>query len=331
MRRAYQKGGKVEGSIWHEQDVIPHGHPQRDENLARHMEDNYPTIPPVLYRGQKKVPKSDQFITQHGRATPSFASDPAVASVYSRTPSFFGPAQYEQSANVGAYHVSMKNPLDLSHHGEEITLGDLFDHLPINTNHEYGLKKGIVGYGDIADSIIDLDGIAAKVGAKTSVDDPNYGGYWVRNFKELADMIDEAGKHGDHEALHDALHGATLDTYLVGDHPGFVNMLHKLGYDGIIHKDVFDAGEKYYEGDKSKLEEGQGGGSVIDAYRPFMKRPQIKSATGNNGHFDPTNSDITKAAGGPVEPAIHPARLLSGVHIREEDYGQPIFTGSRHG
>jgi len=41
-------------------------------------------------------------------------------------------------------------------------------------------------------------------------------------------------------------------------------------------------------------------------------------------------------SGGMVEPykhtgVIHPARMISGVHIRHETHGTPIFTGGKHG
>jgi len=35
--------------------------------------------------------------------------------------------------------------------------------------------------------------------------------------------------------------------------------------------------------------------------------------------------------GGIAQLSIHPARLIPGAHIREEDYGHPVFTGALHG
>jgi ADP-Ribosyltransferase in polyvalent proteins len=232
VRRAYQKGGKVEGSIWHEQDVIPHGHPQREENLAKwhegahHLLKDENNKPKVLYHGTSSdFSKFGKSIT--GEFGPGiYASDlPQEASDYAGT--------HSGNQNVMPIYMNLRNPFVPKH------------------AHEF----------------------------------------W-----------DKFGGENDDEAMYNAM---------------------AAGHDGVIYQRphvIYDP----------KTKDFVHTGHLSTHYIAFSPN-QIKSATGNNGHFDPSNPDITKADGGPVEPAIHPARLLSGVHIREEDYGQPIFTGSRHG
>jgi len=247
MRRAYQKGGKVEGSIWHEQDVIPHGHPQRDANLTAFQKGNHPDVPHVAYHGttndfSKFNPlKSNAQLKRQAKAI--FVSpDPELANK-------FAMPQFEEEGdvpNIMPVHVSAKNPFDYEnpHHVARVI---------------YDLSRD--------KDLLDMEG-------------PHV----IDNYKK---QISE----GDWSTIEDPW----VQTQIKKRHDGF-----------------------FAKGNGVKF---------LGVYNP----KQIKSATGNNGHFDPTNSDITKADGGSVEPAIHPARLLSGVHIREEDYGHPVFTGSRHG
>jgi hypothetical protein len=54
---------------------------------------------------------------------------------------------------------------------------------------------------------------------------------------------------------------------------------------------------------------------------------KIKSATGNNGNFDPAKHDIRRADGGEVPS--HPALGIPGVHIRTAEVGEPIFHGEK--
>jgi len=246
-RLAYQKGGKVEGSIWHEQDVIPHGDPQRDENLARHMEGS--VTPPVLYHGttapniksfnvRSRGPKLMDGLGAH------FGS---VKAAHDRLKQNVG--ENVENANVMPIHVAIKNP-------------------PVKKDGSFMNESELQGF---------LSRVATNIGIPKSEHRglAVYGGIKPHVYTKLKDELIRRG--------HDGL--AYINSHEDRGSPSFV----------------------------------------------AFHQPQIKSATGNNGHFDPTNSDITKADGGPVEPAIHPARLIPGVHIREEDYGQPVFTGARHG
>lgn len=108
------------------------------------------------------------------------------------------------------------------------------------------------------------------------------------------------------------------------------------GHDGLIYRNQFE--------DKGK-----------DSYVAFHPT-QIKSATGNQGTFDPTDPDITKAVGGEVDdyarggdvmhtrkvpkphtPVVgerqhqsrHPASMIPGIHVVGAIHGIPYFTGKK--
>jgi hypothetical protein len=59
-----------------------------------------------------------------------------------------------------------------------------------------------------------------------------------------------------------------------------------------------------------------------DSYIAFDPE-QIKSASGNQGTFDPSKPRMNEARGG----FIHPVRAISGFHIDTGKVGQPMFTG----
>jgi len=246
--------------------------------------------PLVMYRGQRKVAKPDRFVMTQGRALPSFASDPDVANVYALQ---LDTLSYGKGSNVMPVFLSMQNPLDIRSAGEEIALDELMEKLNWDFSIENGLKneKPVIGYGDLADALEDLDELIYSTNAEFKIDAANAKGYRIKSFEKLADAITEWGEDGDIDSIELALTDVTFDTYLLGDSEGLIRLIEKSGYDGIIHKDVFDVGAAYYPGDKTKLEEGIGGGPVIDTYRP-LEQTQIKSAIGNRGTFDVTNPDI---------------------------------------
>jgi len=75
------------------------------------------------------------------------------------------------------------------------------------------------------------------------------------------------------------------------DAPAFIQKLKDMGHDGVIYSNPKDI-------EKSAT------GFAIDSPQIFAFHPhQIKSAIGNNGQFDPTNSDITKKVGGYIAKA----------------------------
>ena len=267
---------------------------QREANKAKFLEPS--KIKDVLYRGQRRSPKADKFITTQDRATPSFTTDPEVANVYSRQLGW--DIEHGPGSTSVPVHMQTEKPFDMRKHGEHASLDEFIDQmdhdLTVPTHH----KK--LGYEDLADILYTLDNSVFKGGAKHVINARDSKGYKIRGFDKLGDEVMSAGKKKDIDRiLHELLPDASVDAYALADNPDFVKNLKKQGYDSIIHKDVFDAGMPYYQGDKDKIEEGYDANHVIDAYRPLHQN-KIKSAIGNRGTYDTTNPDITKAKGGSV-------------------------------
>ena len=271
---------------------------QREANKAKFLEPS--KIKDVLYRGQRRSPKADKFITTQDRATPSFTTDPEVANVYSRQLGW--DIEHGPGSTSVPVHMQTEKPFDMRKHGEHASLDEFIDQmdhdLTVPTHH----KK--LGYEDLADILYTLDNSVFKGGAKHVINARDSKGYKIRGFDKLGDEVMSAGKKKDIDRiLHELLPDASVDAYALADNPDFVKNLKKQGYDSIIHKDVFDAGMPYYQGDKDKIEEGYDANHVIDAYRPLHQN-KIKSAIGNRGTYDTTNPDITKAKGGVAHMAV---------------------------
>lgn len=85
-----------------------------------------------------------------------------------------------------------------------------------------------------------------------------------------------------------------------------IDLLRNLGHDGIVYMNRFEGLSRQPSMDSYSLRTmrdedfHQHHPDARDSYIAF-KPNQIKSATGNNGDFDPDNDDITKAAGGAVK------------------------------
>jgi hypothetical protein len=250
-----------------------------------------------LYRGQRKVPKADKFVTTQDRSTPSFTEDPEVANVYSQQLGWdiaHGPG----STSVPV-HVQMKKPFDVRRLGEHVTLDEIINQMDQDLSVPHHKNK--LGYEDLADILSTLDHHVMKGGAKHSIDATDKRGHFrIRSFSQLADEVSEAGsKKNVSRILGDLLPEASVDAYALADSHEMVKQLKKQGYDGMIHKDVFDAGMPYYKGDPNKIGEGFDAEHTIDAFRPFHQT-KIKSAIGNRGTYDTSNPDITMAQGGAV-------------------------------
>jgi len=107
------------------------------------------------------------------------------------------------------------------------------------------------------------------------------------------------------------------------------NALKKHGHDGIVYlnrrEGLNDYGKRPNPEDLSYL--GDDAFKKIypeaqDSYIAFDPE-QIKSASGNQGTFDPSKPRMNEARGG----FIHPVRAISGFHIDTGKVGQPMFTG----
>jgi hypothetical protein len=268
---------------------------ERDANLANFLLESQ--IKQRLYRGQRKVPKADKFVTTQDRSTPSFTEDPEVANVYSQQLGWdiaHGPG----STSVPV-HVQMKKPFDVRRLGEHVTLDEIINQMDQDLSVPHHKNK--LGYEDLADILSTLDHHVMKGGAKHNIDATDKRGHFrIRSFSQLADEISEAGsKKNVSRILEDLLPEASVDAYALADSHEMVKQLKKQGYDGMIHKDVFDAGMPYYKGDPNKIGEGFDAEHTIDAFRPFEQN-KIKSAIGNRGTYDTSKPDITMAKGGSV-------------------------------
>ena len=84
----------------------------------------------------------------------------------------------------------------------------------------------------------------------------------------------------------------------------------KTGFDSFLD---FEHGTHYDDGEPMNP-------SGIAVFHPH----QVKSAIGNNGHFDPHDPDITKSGGGDVEGMMHPAHAVHGIHVGSN----VMFTGT---
>ena len=121
VRRAYKKGGKVEGAIWHEKDAygdgghIPVGDPRRDESLAAFQKGNHPIVPANMYHG---AGEHFTVFDRYRLGENTGAKDAKIGFHFSDNPSdadFYADKAAERLGNdsgvVGKYHLSIKNPL----------------------------------------------------------------------------------------------------------------------------------------------------------------------------------------------------------------------------
>ena len=272
--------------------------------------------PLKLFRGQRRNAREDGFTLTSGRATPSFTPDPDVASVYSRQ---LDTRQYGAGSNVLPTYLSIKKPLDLRAVGEHPSLGDVVELLNYDWNEPTGLHDGKVGYLDIAEALRDMDTTAYRTNAEHDIKAGDSDGLQVRSFDELADLIEQLGEDGKYEELENALHDSSLDAYSFADSPMFVDMLKQLGYDGVIHKDVFEGGADHYEPGRDKLEEGSTGVPVHDTYRPF-EQGQVKS-THNSGTWNKGDKRILYQAAGDTESPNFKKWFGKSIAVRG---GKPI-------
>lgn len=232
--------------------------------------------PLVLYRGvRRKIGSSGWMATTHGRATLSFTDDPKVANVYALQ---LETRTYRGGSSVMPVYLSMQKPLDLRKYGKTIRLDEILNELPWNFEQDFGGSK-FVGKKDLIEAIENWDEVVDKDLAhfEIEVGVPSIW-YKIDTFKELADHLYDLNPEDFSWTMTDV----EVDTYLLGDSESFVRLLERLGYDGIIHEDVFDVGEKLYEGEPPER---------VVSWRPFRQN-QVKSAIGNRGTFDPEDHRI---------------------------------------
>jgi hypothetical protein len=244
--------------------------------------------PLVVYRGTRKRPAATEFKLTQGRAVPSFTNDPAAASVYARQ---LDTRQYGSGSTVIAAYLRIVKPLDLTRYNETISLIDFINMVPSDLNVPDGGRKKL-GWRDVSYMIYDLDEIIYKTGARFSINAYDDDGFRIKGFRDLSDQIDIWGEADDISSIEDALDNTVIDTYTIADSEDIVSYLQGMGYDGVILKDVFEAGAKHYEPRDRELELGAEGTPIILTYRPF-EQYQIKSIY-NVGTFGKYEPDITK-------------------------------------
>jgi hypothetical protein len=273
-----------------------------------------------MYRGQRRAPQATGFALTQGRGTPSFTTDPEVANVYSRQLGWGSP-EYGPGSTVMPAYLQMENPLDLRSYGEHITLSDFIENLPNVDLSKARVNNGF-GYEDVAEMVRGIGSVAGKTGAQYEIEAASPGTpFRMKEFGELADAIEEMGAAGKPETIDMMLFDTSIDAFLIGDSKNVRNALKDAGYDGVIHKDAFDVGGEYYQGDKKNLEGGNYAEYIHDSYRPFFQE-KIKSSIGNVGEYDITNPDITKAKGGALRSVTSGAqraakegqKMLQGVY-----------------
>lgn len=223
-----------------------------------------------LYRGLRRRSKDGRMVTTCGRGTLSFTRRAAIANVYARQlPSY----EYGPASNVVPVYLAMRNPLDLRHLGQSITLYDLVDSLPFQKCLGQDPEAGQFGYFDLAHAISGFDGLAYRTNARFEIEATDAEGmYRVRDFNELSDCILEHGAAEDIDALNDLLEAVTFDAFLVGDSKNWRNLLYRIGYDGVIHIDAFDIGVRLLDPDESDIDSLNG-----ETYRPF-RMSQVRSS-----------------------------------------------------
>ena len=125
-------------------DHIPHGDPRREQNLAKFLEGNHPSIPTEVFHSSKTdVKKFDP--KMKGKLSPFGFHFGTADQANFRT------SQYDFESpmpNVGKYHLSMKNPLEVSHmasfapdhladHMMDMEILDPDDYDRLNEKHDY--------------------------------------------------------------------------------------------------------------------------------------------------------------------------------------------------
>jgi hypothetical protein len=289
--KKFGKGGAIKKGLQAIQETLSIA--EREANLAKFLEES--KVKEKLYRGTRKAPKATGFKLTNERATPSFTTDPEVANVYSKQLDW-DIAHGSGSTSVPVY-TQMTNPLDIRKLGEHVPLDEFINQM----SHDLRVPRSsnMLGYEDLADMLENLDTHVYKGNASYNIDASSSDNLSrIRDFEELADEIRQAGQEGNVDRiLYELLPEAQVDAYVLADSPDVVSQLSKQGHDAIIHKDVFDAGMPYYEGNPKNIEEGYDAQHIIDAYRPF-NQTKIKSAIGNRGTYDTTDPDITKHNGG---------------------------------
>jgi hypothetical protein len=220
-------------------NFIPHGDPQRDENLAAFQAGNHPEVPHVVYHGTVSDIKAfdPEKANSEGNAFYFSKDSWTNPNTGARAAGTYAPSR---GGNIYPVHLSMKNP------------------------YVTGFTKPL---------------------PKKDAPDSDWDQYWK-----------------DHKKFDDQFNDDNFKTRYFRE---AMKHARNNGHDGVIIKGVTD--------DRIHSDLWSEPSDIFAVFHPH----QIKSATGNNGQFDPTSPRINEARGGTVED--HAINLVRR-HLDHEDY-----------
>jgi len=269
-------GGDVEG--YGEGGFIPHGDPRRDENLARHMAGSQ--TPPVLYHGthgdikQFKRTKGAHFGFHFGDIE---AANNRLEDLADKHPWNSEDLKERDKISTGHFNnlkafeetLRRKNA-EVPHHELTSALEKGEDIGPIFKKYEYSpTEQEASQLANLHHAYKSSQFPIVKTGEGS-----NIGAYHVAIKNPL--RMNDVGDWGSLKKIKSAL---PFDSD-AKSHGDLINELNSRGYDGVVYS--------------NRVENPVMKTNSYIAFHPH----QIKSATGNNGNFNPRSPDINKAGGG---------------------------------
>ena len=372
MRQEQQQARQAERQQQAQQKQFISDEKERQKNLAAFQKGNHPDVPHVLYHGttgdydvfdrRKANIESD-----HGKGfyasnniedvNPNYAGEgPDLTgkierfierNFYDDDENEMTPDEMREAAKnalnvhhrgaVMPIHVSMKNPVVIG--GKNETFYD-FEHPYDEKTDEYGEPKGSL--------LKVIDGVE-RAAEQFDVSHDALQDFKGRLYERA---MDNGGIHAsDLEKLIKNHFQNTYDNE-TGDYAEkelWRTAMEETGHDGIIDHTVnskFGTDRRGFAGARIP---GMAGVNADTSHYIVFSPNQIKSATGNQGTFNPSSPRINEARGGPIlskqypthyMPEVgrqvmadggkskkHPALSIAGTHIRQETHGDPIFTG----
>jgi len=278
-------GGGAEGSVWHAYKEGGEVEPTLHEKLAKHQENYIPHDDPR---------RGESLAEFHKDAHPDLKNPDGSPKVfYHGTRALYQQSLRDYDSTPDFQEFDTKSSEMGSHFGPQEQGNDFTGSEPEQRGHMYPVHLNIKNPIRLQDNgSFSPRRVMAQL-SKEIVE---------KSFKYLENSEPQ-------EALQNALkeHGHDGIVYLnrreglndLGKRPSPENLSH-LGD---------DAFKKVYP-------------EAQDSYITFDPE-QIKSASGNQGTFDPSKPRMNEARGG----FIHPVRAISGFHIDTGKVGQPMFTG----
>ena len=263
--------------------------------------------PIVFFRGTTRSPKGNvRFNTRRG--IPSFVASADIASVYAAsyqdsmlgTP--FGqepsPPTYQSFAQVTPVFLSIQNPVDMrgiEHLDFEM---GLFSLLKSDWSDWRMMEMAL----DIMRELARLEGKGAAF--EYELPDPPGGierGDWENVIEWLEEAFDEAQDENwsgsAAELFTSVLAEIQVDAYAVVDTPTFTEWAEGMGFDGVVHDDVFAQGAKFSQSLLGKdRPSGLDENDMHVTWRPFAAA-QVKSIFNRGGWSSEHGSKMTDSIG----------------------------------